>query len=188
MADFVRTLDRCGPLDKQEGDARARAAAPMVRFSLRLPEVGIAAASASLGLDLAQPINRIATSRSRTACRLGPDEWLLLAEEDEADAIATAIATALPDGRFALVDIAQRQTGILLEGSAACAMLNAGCPLDLDLAAFPVGMATRTLFFKADIVLWRTGPAAFHIEVWRSFAPYVWELLTIVGREYSVSP
>ncbi|MHB1302713.1 MAG: sarcosine oxidase subunit gamma [Acidiphilium sp.] len=188
MADFVRTLDRCGPLDRLESDARARVAAPMARFSLRLPETGIAAASASLGLDLAQPINRAEAARSCTAFRLGPDEWLLLANEDEADTIATALAAALPDGRFALVDIAQRQTAIMLEGEAACAMLNAGCPLDLDLAAFPVGTATHTLFFKADIVLWRTDPAAFHIEVWRSFAPYVWELLTIVGREYPVSP
>lgn len=82
-----------------------------------------------------------------------------------------------------LVDISHRQTGIAVSGTAA-GMLNAGCPLDLDLAAFPAGMCTRTLFMKAEIVLWRTDAERFHLEVWRSFAPYVWEMLTVVGREY----
>jgi sarcosine oxidase, subunit gamma len=31
----------------------------------------------------------------------------------------------------------------------------------------------RTIFEKAEIILWRTGEQSFHIEVWRSFAPYV---------------
>ena len=38
---------------------------------------------------------------------------------------------------------------------------------------FPVGMCTRTLFGKAEIVLWRMRADAWRIEVWRSFAPYV---------------
>jgi len=45
--------------------------------------------------------------------------------------------------------------------------------LDLRLSAFPKDMCARTLLGKADVVLWRTGPQQFHIEVWRSFAPYV---------------
>ena len=34
-------------------------------------------------------------------------------------------------------------------------------------------MATRTLYDKAEIVLWRRAETRFHIEVWRSFAPHV---------------
>ena len=63
-------------------------------------------------------------------------------------------------------------------------MLNAGCPLDLDLAEFPVGMCTRTVFAKADIVLWRTRADAFHLEVWRSFAGYVAGLLAEIATEF----
>jgi sarcosine oxidase, subunit gamma len=44
-------------------------------------------------------------------------------------------------------------------------------------------MATRTIFEKAEIVLWRTGPETFHVEVWRSFAPYVWDLMDAVRHE-----
>ena len=60
--------------------------------------------------------------------------------------------------------------------------LNAGCPLDLGLKAFPVGMATRTLFDKAEIVLWRRAQETFQVEVWRSFAPYLVAALTEAAR------
>ncbi len=45
-------------------------------------------------------------------------------------------------------------------------------------------MCTRTIFAKAEIVLWRTAPDAFRIEVWRSFAPYVLGLLDEAIMEY----
>jgi sarcosine oxidase subunit gamma len=56
--------------------------------------------------------------------------------------------------------------------------------LDLDAAAFPVGMATRTLFAKTEIVLWRRESMRFHIEVWRSFAGYLHGLLGEAVREH----
>ena len=71
-----------------------------------------------------------------------------------------------------------------VSGTHAATMLNAGCPLDLDLAEFPVGMCTRTVFAKADVVLWRTRSDAFHLEVWRSFAGYVSGLLAEIATEF----
>ena len=56
-------------------------------------------------------------------------------------------------------------------------LLNEGCPLDLDAAAFPPGRCTRTLFGKAEIVLWRRDVDAWRVEVARSFAPYLLALL-----------
>ena len=44
-------------------------------------------------------------------------------------------------------------------------------------------MCTRTLFAKADIVLWRTAADAFHVEMWRSFGDYVRALLAEVARD-----
>jgi len=66
------------------------------------------------------------------------------------------------------------------------AVLNTGCPLDLSLDEFPVGMCTRTIFGKSEIVLWRTSAAGFRVEVWRSFAAYVWRMLEEAGREFRV--
>jgi sarcosine oxidase, subunit gamma len=38
-------------------------------------------------------------------------------------------------------------------------------------------MCTRTIFAKAEIVLWRRAKDSFRVEVWRSFAPYVSDFL-----------
>jgi sarcosine oxidase subunit gamma len=45
-------------------------------------------------------------------------------------------------------------------------------------------MCTRTVFAKADIVLWRTREDAFHVEVWRSFAGYVIGSLREIAMEF----
>lgn len=186
MADLAQTAttSRFSPIAGRPGDVRCRPADNAARFSLRLPEAAIGPTSEVFGVDLATPINRAANAGGRSALRLGPDEWLLILAEAETDGVRAALDAALTNGRFSLVDIGHRQTGIVIEGPAAANMLNAGCPLDLGLAAFPVGMATRTVFLKAEIVLWREDEARFRIEVWRSFATYVWDLLAVVGREY----
>jgi heterotetrameric sarcosine oxidase gamma subunit len=45
-------------------------------------------------------------------------------------------------------------------------------------------MCTRTIFAKAQIILWRTGAETFRIEIARSFAPYVWGCLEEARREF----
>ena len=62
-------------------------------------------------------------------------------------------------------------------------LLESQCPLPLNLRDFPVGMCTRTVFAKTEIVLWRAGEQSFHVEVWRSFASYLLGLLHEVARE-----
>jgi sarcosine oxidase subunit gamma len=70
-----------------------------------------------------------------------------------------------------------RKSAIVVSGRGAARLLNAGVALDLDLSAFPVGMVTRTLLTKAEIVLWRQGPEAFRVEFSRPFGPYVIAIL-----------
>ena len=43
-------------------------------------------------------------------------------------------------------------------------------------------MATRTIFDKIEIVLWRRGAREFHLEVWSSFAPHVAAYLIEAAR------
>src|ERR1039457_130132 len=83
-----------------------------------------------------------------------------------------------------LVDVSHRQTGLEMSGPRAADILNSGCPLDLDVSAFAVGMCTRTVFAKAEIVLWRIAADVFRLEVWRSFTDYVARFLGEVAREY----
>jgi sarcosine oxidase subunit gamma len=140
------------------------------------PDVA-SAAGAALGLDLPTQINRAEASFDCAALKLGPDEWLLLAS---GPVDFTPALAALP---HSLVEVSDRQVTIPLEGGGAALILNAVMPLDLHLDAFPVGMATRTQFERVDITLWRTGERSFHIEVWRSFAPYVESLISLIATE-----
>jgi heterotetrameric sarcosine oxidase gamma subunit len=82
------------------------------------------------------------------------------------------------------VDVSHRAVSIEVAGPHVAWCLNAFCALDLDLAAFPIGMCTRTLLGKAEIVLWRLGAETFHIEVARSFALYVWGCLREATLEF----
>ena len=50
------------------------------------------------------------------------------------------------------------------------------------MSAFPIGMATRTIFGKTEIVLWRREDLAFQVEVWRSFASYIVGALTEAAK------
>ena len=49
-------------------------------------------------------------------------------------------------------------------------------------------MCTRTVFAKAEIVLWRTDPDTFRVEVARSYCRYVVDLLGEVARELPARP
>jgi sarcosine oxidase subunit gamma len=145
---------------------------PTARFILRGTAV-VTLANAALGVVIDQTPCRASQGGVRAALWLGPDEYLLLAPDAEARALALALEQALDGAPHSLVDVSHRQTGLEVSGPQAADILNSGCPLDLDLAAFPVGMCTRTALAKAEIVLWRTAPDVFRIEVWRSFTDYV---------------
>jgi sarcosine oxidase, subunit gamma len=104
----------------------------------------------------------------------------------EGNDIAAALGPALRELPHSLVDVSHRQTALQVSGPGAAVLLSAGCPLDLDPSAFPVGMCTRTVLAKAEIVLWRTAEDIFHIEVWRSFAAYVSRFLAEAAREIAL--
>ena len=159
-----------------------RVAPPVARFVLRGTDA-ITAAGQAFGVAIPTKPCTSATNGQRSALWLGPDEWLLLAPDAEAGQTHRELSAALEGIAGALVDVSHRQTALLVHGEKAASVLNAGVPLDLSLAAFPVGMVTRTIFEKAEIVLWRTASDSFRLEVWRSFAPYVLALLQAADRD-----
>jgi sarcosine oxidase subunit gamma len=166
---------------------------PAMRFILH-GDVGARSAAASVwGVAFAEQSCRAILQGARATLWLGPDEYLLLGSIDgrqvathEFQAAEAAGALELALGRIphALVDISHRQFALQVSGPHAATILSGACPLDLDLSEFPVGMCTRTVFAKADIVLWRTQEDAFHVEVWRSFAGYVTGLLREIAVEF----
>jgi sarcosine oxidase subunit gamma len=165
-------------------DPSLRALPPAIRFILRGDAKVMSAAGEALGLALPLDACRATVGEGANGLWLGPDETLLLSPVTD-HSWQERLDQALSGLPHSLVEVSHRQAALEVSGSDAEAMLAVGCPLDLHVSAFPVGMCTRTVFAKAEIVLWRKGADLFHIEVWRSFRAYVVGLLELAGEEFA---
>jgi len=148
-----------------------------VRFSLRISEEHRPHLSNCPALNVPEKINTASTEEEMLVFCLGPDEWLIIASKAQAKLLKAEISTRLNAIPYSLVDISHRQIALQLDGAFVEDVLSVGCPIDLCLAQFPIGKVTRTIIERAEITLYRSGENTFHLEVWRSFAPYVLSLL-----------
>ena len=174
---------RQGPLDLLAGTPGRRAEAelsvvpPHAKFVLRCRPDATATAGKAFGVTLPDTACRGVISGNRAALWLGPDEWLLIAAQEDAPAIADQLLLAFGDTPHSLVDVSNRSVAITVKGRQAATLINHGCPLDLSPVACPVGTCTRTLFENAEIVLWGVDEDMYQLEIERSFATYVWHML-----------
>lgn len=146
---------------------------PMARFIFQGGPAARKTAGESFGVSLPETACRANTAGNRAALWLGPDEHLLLAPAADMQLVVADLDAALSGVAYSLVEVSQRQVAVQLNGADACTFLSTGCPLDLDPAEFPVGMCTRTILGKAEVVLWRRGIEEYHLETGRSFSDYV---------------
>jgi sarcosine oxidase subunit gamma len=160
-------------------NATVTIAPPASRLSLRAPSESVAALSSALGLTLPTKPKTSVSANARHALWLGPDEWLVI-DESAADLAALVRPVA---AFHSAVDVSHRNAAFVVSGKGAATAINAGCPQDLSLAAFPVGAASRTILHKIEIVLYRTGDAEFRVECWRSFADYAFSFLSEAARD-----
>jgi sarcosine oxidase subunit gamma len=137
-------------------------AEPLTRWSLRAKDPAVL--SAAIGRALPERIN----TQLDGIARLGPDEWHALLPAGT----TLALVTGQP---ISMVDVTARSVGFTLTGPGAVAALGRGCPLDV--AKFAPGRVTRTVFETVEIQIWATAADQFHVEVWRSFAPWLWHAL-----------
>ncbi|MDD9908594.1 MAG: sarcosine oxidase subunit gamma [Ahrensia sp.] len=151
------------------------------RFSLRINSGNLAAASKALGLSLPTTIGTRAASGTRSALCHGPDEWEILASEDDRADIEAAFAAIYLKAPHSLTDISDREITIVIEGDKAVELLSVGCPINLDRLA--VGNGKRTVFDSAQVVIYRDARDSFRMQVWRSFLAHVWGLLNIANCE-----
>jgi sarcosine oxidase, subunit gamma len=138
-------------------------AEPMARYSLRARQPQ--ALETVLKVKIPK---KIGETQGDIVC-LGPDEWLLRAAEGTSLSMGEGLAVAI-------TDISERAICLVVEGPRAAEVLMSGCPLDLS--ALGVGRATRTIYETVEIILIRETEDRFHVEVWRSFAPWLWTALT----------
>ena len=132
------------------------------RYNLR----GAAAElQAFVPLPLPAKIGDISETAAGLAVMLGPDEWLLIGP----------VAAGSDGHPVSITEITERQIGLLIEGPHAAELLMSGCPLDL--ARMPAGRGSRTIFETVEINVLKLSVTRFHVEVWRSFAPWLWAAL-----------
>ncbi len=159
---------------------------PLGKLVLRGGDEVAAIVEPTLGWALPDRINRASVAENGRAIRLGPDEYLLLVERHNVDALFATLQAALAGRHHALVDISARLVAIEIGGDAVRDTLAAACPLDLHPLAFGPGQATRSLFGKAEVVLDCLAEARFRLLTNRSIAPYVRRLMVEAGREFKI--
>jgi sarcosine oxidase subunit gamma len=161
---------------------------PASRLILQCDAAARGAAAKVWGVPFSEEACRAQTLGPRATLWLGPDEHLLWQASRDTALPVEDLEQALAGHPHSLVDVSHRQVALEVFGPHAATILAGACPLDLDIREFPVEMCTRTVLAKAEIVLWRTAPDVFHLEVWRSFQAYARGLLNEVGREFSHTP
>jgi sarcosine oxidase subunit alpha len=172
------------PVARPSGVVQLTVLAATTRLSVRAGSAAATAIGLALGVLLPSVPCRSIISRDRAALWLGPDEWLILAPENASDLAAQATRAA-GEHAASIVDVSQRSQTLEITGPRAAWCLNGFCALDLDLHAFPVGMCTRTVFGRAEVVLWRIAAEVFHLDVARSLVPYVWLCLEETRLEFA---
>jgi sarcosine oxidase, subunit gamma len=138
-------------------------APPMARYSLRARQGQ--ALETLLGVKVPK---KIGAAEGSIVC-LGPDEWLMRTEAGIRVQTGAGLAASV-------TDVSDRSICLIVEGPQAAQLIMSGCPQDLD--RFPVGKASRTIYETVEIILIRETEDRFHVEVWRSFASWLWTALT----------
>jgi len=145
----------------------------------------VTAAGAALGYALPAEANTTVGNGISRACWLGPDEWLILCEDDQKTELLKRFADALAGQAYAATDITDARAALRLAGSCARPVLAKGCPLDLHPRGFGQGKVAQSVLAKAQVMILPIEDG-YDLFVARSFAGYVWSWLIDAGAEYGI--
>ncbi len=118
---------------------------------------------------------------------LGPDEWMLVGEQEEALRVLLALSQELEGQHASLSDLSGGQVTYRLRGDSARQLLSKGCSLDLHPSVFGSGECAQTGLAKASVVLRPLADqSGFDVLVRHSFSDYLYQWLLRAGREYRI--
>lgn len=132
-----------------------------------------------LGFQLPDQIGHRGEKGEIQALCVGPDEWIINAEEGAY--LAEKCAMIYEKNPHSLVDVSAREIRLKIEGTKALDLLATGCPRDCD--GIEIGKGCRSVFDGASVILWREGQNHFTMDVWNSFADHTLQLLEAACRE-----
>lgn len=156
------------------------------KINLRVAPDNTAVRSAvkrSAGADLPLVANTFAAAGDRMVIWLGPDEWMIMAENGAAPSIIAELDT--PEaGHVAVTDISDAIGAVSMEGVHVRAVLAKHCGLDLHPDSFTPGMAHQTLLSHAGVTIACLEENRFLVIGRSSFMPYILGLLQDASIEF----
>ena len=172
----------------------ASASADPARFSIRerpfLTQITIrgdathAGYEQVLGTPLPQEANTWTSGRDCSVLWLGPDEWLVTADDTRRKTLLADLGRALEGSHFQVVDVSASRAVMEIAGADARAILAKGCSLDLRGAAFSAPHCAQSLLARAQMLLQALDDRpAFLLFVRNSFAHYVADWLLDAAAE-----
>ncbi|MBY0269927.1 MAG: sarcosine oxidase subunit gamma [Burkholderiales bacterium] len=154
---------------------------PLVMINLR----GVADAAfcdavrAACGAELPVAPNTSGTGPCGEILKLGPDEWLLVADAGAAWSEKMIIPGAT------LTDVSHARVAVRVKGAKTRDMLAKGCAIDLHPRQFPPGTCVQTAIAKINVILHQPQDAdGFVLYAPRSFAGSFWHWLTGSAAEF----
>ncbi|HEY3005420.1 MAG TPA: sarcosine oxidase subunit gamma family protein [Kribbellaceae bacterium] len=161
-----------------------------VMVSIRVDPASAAAGRLAqvLGVPLPDHCGGTASGARGTAIWLGPDEWLVVAPDDEAAArLGDDLAAALAGEHGSVVDVSANRTTLELTGPAARDVLEKGCALDLHPRSFGPGQAVSTAVGPVPVVLWQLDELTYRLLPRASFADYLARWLLDAMSEFEAA-
>ena len=137
-----------------------------------------------MGIDTNLDNNRFASTTSRYAIWLSPDEILVLTQAGEEGALAAQITAATKGAHSAVNDITDAMTSLHLKGASVRQMLAKGCAIDLHKDHFKAGDCAQTTLSHAGVTLLALGDDEMILICRTSFTDYVVAYLCDAALEY----
>jgi len=137
----------------------------------------------SVGTDLPLAANTFAAAGDRMVIWLGPDEWMIMAENGAAPSITAELDT--PEaGHVAATDVSDAIGAITMKGPHVRDVLAKHCGLDFHPDAFTPGMAQQSLLSHAGVTIACLKADCFLVIGRSSFMPYIVALMQDASIEF----
>ncbi|MEM7172499.1 MAG: sarcosine oxidase subunit gamma family protein [Pseudomonadota bacterium] len=146
----------------------------------------IKGAKAALGCDLPLDACTVASAKAgHKVLWLGPDEWLVVAEDAAAASFADLLSEKLADQHVSIVNLDQNRLVIELSGPRAREVLEKACLQDLHPSAFTPGRIVGTIMFKTQVFLEQIDDQpTYWLYVRPSFSRHLAEMLLDAMAEF----
>ncbi len=135
-----------------------------------------------LGLDLPKAPRTSTTWGDMRVLWLSVDQWLVICPFGKVDEVLTALRTRLAGIHSLAVDVSHMRTVLRLEGEGVREVLLKGCSLDLLSDDYASGTVRRMRFAEIAALLHVVEDTIIDVYVFRSYAEYAWEFLSIAAR------